>query len=194
MLGFACGSIPFGWLAGRLHGTDVRRSGSGNIGFTNVQRTMGWAWALPVLLLDAAKGVLPVVFAPGLGLKAPLVGLGAVCGHVFTPWLGFGGGKGVATTIGASAVLCPRSLLAGLGAYLLVLLVSGFISLASLSLALFLPLLVALFYRGDTLLLGCSIGASLLIILRHRANVDRLSKGSEPRLSLWLRLFRRGSQ
>jgi len=193
LLGFACGSIPFGWLAGRLRGTDVRQRGSGNIGFTNVQRTIGWAWAVPVLLLDAAKGALPAVFAPGLGLGPALVGLGAVGGHVFTPWLGFRGGKGVATTIGAAAVLCPRALLAGLAVYLIVLLASGFISLASIALALLLPLLVAGFYQGDVLLLGCVTAMSLLVLLRHRANIDRLSAGTEPRLGLWLRLFRRSA-
>jgi glycerol-3-phosphate acyltransferase PlsY len=108
---------------------------------------------------------------------------------VFCPWLRFNGGKGVATTIGVTAFLCPRSLLAGLGAYLLVLLVSGFISLSSLAFAILLPLLTALLYRADPPLLSFTVGVALIILWRHRANIERLTRGDEPRL--WLRLFRR---
>ena len=128
LVGAAFGSIPFGYIAGRLKRIDIRRHGSGNIGFTNVQRTMGWAWAVPVLLLDVAKGLVPTALARGFGLVPPLVGIGAVLGHVFSPWLGFKGGKGVATTIGVAALLCPRSLLVGLRVYLVALAATGIIS------------------------------------------------------------------
>jgi glycerol-3-phosphate acyltransferase PlsY len=191
LLGAAFGSIPFGYIAGRLSGTDIRTRGSGNIGFTNVQRTVGWAWAAPVLVLDVAKGLVPTALAAHLGLVPALVGLGAVLGHVFTPWLRFNGGKGVATTIGVAALLCPRSLLAALLLYLVVLLVSGFISLSSLAMAAALPLLTLAFYRHDLYLLLLTLGIGAVILVRHRSNIQRLAARTEPRLSLWLRLFRR---
>jgi acyl phosphate:glycerol-3-phosphate acyltransferase len=191
LAGAACGSVPFGYFAGRLKGIDIRRHGSGNIGFTNVQRTIGWAWAVPVLLFDAGKGLLPTVFAGPLGLTPALVGLGAILGHVFCPWLGFNGGKGVATTIGVTAILCPKGLLAGLGIYLAVLAITGFVSLSSLSFACVLPVLTALIYRHDASLLIVTSAVAAVIVLRHAANVKRLAAGTEPRLGLWLKLSRK---
>ena len=191
LAGAAFGSIPFGYIAGRLKGVDIRRHGSGNIGFTNVQRTIGWAWAVPVLLLDVAKGLVPTAIALSFGLVPPLVGIGAVLGHVFCPWLGLKGGKGVATTIGVAAFLCPRSLLAGLGVYLVVLAATGFISASSLAFAATLPVLTALFYRDSNYLLVFAIGVALVITIRHVSNMRRLAAGTEPRLGLWLKLFRK---
>jgi acyl phosphate:glycerol-3-phosphate acyltransferase len=189
IVGAAFGSIPFGYIAGRLNRIDIRKRGSGNIGFTNVQRTIGWAWAVPVLLLDVAKGLVPTAVAREAGLLPALVGIGAVLGHVFCPWLRFNGGKGVATTIGVAAFLCPRSLFAGLGVFVLVLAVTGFISASSLAMAVALPLLTALFYRGSTALLVFSAGVAIVIFVRHTANIKRLTAGTEPHLSLWLKLF-----
>jgi len=191
LLGLLCGSVPFGQLAGRIKRIDIRTRGSGNIGFTNVQRTLGWAWAIPVLILDSAKGLLPTIFAARLGLTPVLVGWAAIAGHVFTPWLGFKGGKGVATTIGVSASLCPASLIAGLSLYLAVLVSFGFVSLASLIFALALPVLTAIFYPGNLPLLLFSLAAALIIIIRHRANIKRLLGRTEPRFGLWLKLFRK---
>jgi glycerol-3-phosphate acyltransferase PlsY len=190
LAGIAFGSIPFGYLAGRLRRIDIRRHGSGNIGFTNVQRTIGWAWAVPVLLLDVTKGLAPTALARGFGLVPALVGIGAILGHVFCPWLGFNGGKGVATTIGVAAFLCPRSLLAGLGVYLVVLAATGFMSASSLALAVALPILTAVFYRNSVPLLVFAAGVAVVIIVRHVSNIRRLAAGTEPRLELWLRLFR----
>jgi glycerol-3-phosphate acyltransferase PlsY len=189
--GIVCGSIPFGYLAGRVKRIDIRKHGSGNIGFTNVFRTMGAVWAVPVLALDIAKGLIPVALAASLGLEPALVGAGAILGHVFTPWLGFRGGKGVATTIGVCAFLCLRSLGAGLGVYTLVLLTTGFISVASLLFAVSLPALTSILYRGDTLLLVFTAVVGVVIVMRHAANIRRLLQGTEPRFGLWLRLFRR---
>ncbi len=191
LAGAACGSIPFGYIAGRLKGIDIRRQGSGNIGSTNVQRTIGWAWALPVLLLDIAKGLVPTAFAQPLGLTPALVGLGAILGHVFCPWLGFKGGKGVATTVGVAAFLCPKGLLAALGIYLAVLAATGFVSLSSLLFACALPILTALIYRHNAPLLAFTLGVAVVIMVRHWANVRRLAAGTEPRLGLWLKLLRR---
>ena len=191
LAGAAFGSIPFGYIAGRLNGIDIRRQGSGNIGSTNVQRTIGWRWAVPVLLLDIAKGLVPTAFARPLGLMPALVGLGAILGHVFCPWLGFKGGKGVATTVGVAAFLCPRGLLAGLGVYLAVLAATGFVSLSSLFFACALPVLTAVIYRHNAPLLAFTLGVAVVIVVRHWANVRRLAAGTEPRLGLWLRIFKR---
>lgn len=191
LAGAAFGSIPFGYIAGRLNGIDIRRQGSGNIGSTNVQRTIGWRWAVPVLLLDIAKGLVPTAFARPLGLMPALVGLGAILGHVFCPWLGFKGGKGVATTVGVAAFLCPRGLLAGLGVYLAVLAATGFVSLSSLFFACALPILTAIIYRHNAPLLAFTLGVAVVIMVRHWANVRRLAAGTEPRLGLWLRIFKR---
>jgi glycerol-3-phosphate acyltransferase PlsY len=183
LLGALPGSIPFGFLAGRIAGTDIRRQGSGNIGFTK--------WAVPVLVLDIAKGVLPVVVAPGFGLVPAAAGLGAILGHVFTPWLRFRGGKGVATTLGVAALLCPRSFWPDLGLYLLLLLATGFISVSSLGFAAALPLLTAGLYVGHLPLLAFTLGVSVVIIIRHWSNIQRLVRRTEPRLGLWTRLFRK---
>ena len=189
--GYICGSVPFGYLAGRINRLDIRRHGSGNIGFTNVLRVINAGWAIPVLLLDVGKGLLPAAIAAPLGLIPALAGTGAILGHVFTPWLGFKGGKGVATTIGVAALLCLRSLLPGLGIYALVLLTTGFISVSSLAFGVALIPLTALIYRGDPALLAFTAVVGVLIVIRHRANISRLVAGTEPRLGLWLRLFRR---
>lgn len=187
--GAACGSIPFGYVAGRLNHIDIRQKGSGNIGFTNVQRTVGWAWGIPVLLLDVAKGLVPTAIAHDIGLLPALVGIGAILGHVFCPWLGFNGGKGVATTIGVAAILCPRSLFAALGVFVIVLIVTGFISASSLALAVALPLLTALFYKGNLVLLLFAVTVALVIFVRHTANIRRLAAGTESHLGLWLKLL-----
>jgi glycerol-3-phosphate acyltransferase PlsY len=191
VLGYACGSIPSGYLAGRARGIDIRQHGSGNIGFTNVYRTLGPAWAAPVLIIDVAKGMIPTALAAGIGLVPALVGLGSILGHVFTPWLRFQGGKGVATTIGVTAFLCFRSLAAGLGLYALALLATGYISIASILFGLALAPMTILFYPGDPTRLVYAAAVGLLILVRHTTNIRRLVHGNEPRFKPWLKLFRR---
>jgi glycerol-3-phosphate acyltransferase PlsY len=121
-----------------------------------------------------------------------LVGAGAILGHVFTPWLGFKGGKGVATTIGVSAVLCTRSLVAGLGIYAVVLLASGFVSVSSLAFGMALPAFTAVLYPHDTALIAFTAAVGVVIFVRHVDNIRRLASATEPRFGLWLKLFRRG--
>lgn len=191
LFGFLPGSIPFGFLAGKLAGIDIRKKGSGNIGFTNVQRTLGIGWAIPVLILDIAKGLLPTMFAHNIGLTPVLVGLGAIAGHIFTPWLGFNGGKGVATTIGVAAFLCPRSLFIALVVYLLILIIFGYVSLASLSFALLFPVVTGLCYRSNLPLLLFALGTGLIIFIRHIPNIRRLINKTEPQFGLWRKLFRK---
>ena len=190
-IGLIAGSLPTGYLVGRIRGIDIRDHGSRNIGFTNVYRVMGPRWAAPVLVIDVLKGILPVVLAGRLGLPFPISGLGAILGHVFTPWLRFRGGKGVATTIGVFMAVSPLAGLAGLGVYALVLLTTGFISVSSMVFAAALaPLTIAL-YPTDLGRLVLAAGIGVLVILRHAANIGRLIRGEEPRFGLWLRLFRR---
>lgn len=191
LFGFLPGSIPFGYLAGLLNKMDIRKAGSGNIGFTNVQRTLGWRWALPVFILDISKGLLPVAFASRLELIPALVGFGAVAGHIFTPWLRFQGGKGVATLIGVSALLCPRSLLIALTAFLVILLLLGFVSVSSISLALTLPVFTRIFYPNSFTLFLFTLGTGVIVILRHIPNIRRLTERTEPKFGPWQKIFER---
>ncbi|MEO0071748.1 MAG: glycerol-3-phosphate 1-O-acyltransferase PlsY [candidate division WOR-3 bacterium] len=191
LFGFLPGSIPFGYIAGLFNKVDIRKKGSGNIGFSNVLRTLGWRWALPVFILDISKGVIPVIFARQLELIPALVGFGAITGHIFTPWLKFQGGKGVATLIGVSALLCPRSLVVALVAFLIVLFLFGFISLSSISLALTLPIFTRFLYPDNRLIFLFTFFTGLIVILRHIPNIRRLTKRAEPKFELWRKIFQR---
>ncbi len=205
MFGFIPGAIPFGYLVGRTRGIDLRRHGSGNIGFTNVIRVMGWQYGVPVLVLDMAKGFLPVFFTaalvrvttsgPGelltihqlfgarLELLRVVTGLGAILGHMYTPVLKFKGGKGVATTAGVVLALTPWTLLLCLGVFLTILLSTRYLSLASITAAIVLPLATALFARGQTAVLIFTLLVALLILSRHVANIKRLLAGNEHRFA-----------
>jgi len=136
LLGYLSGSIPFGLLLVRAsRGVDVRAQGSGNIGATNVARVAGKGLGAVVLVLDALKGALPVLLAAaveGNGAVPALVGVAAFAGHVAPPWLGFRGGKGVATALGVLAVLAPRAALAGAVTWAVVLAVLRISSVGSL--------------------------------------------------------------
>lgn len=182
-VGFIFGSIPFGYLIAKLKGIDIRQYGSKNIGFNNVRRVVGLKYAIPVLILDIAKGLLPVVFAAQFEAIPIMVGLGAILGHSFTPWLGFKGGKGVATTIGVILALIPWSLVVGIVVFIIVALLFAYVSLASMALAISLPISVALLYPQEKLILIITIAIALLIILRHRDNIKRIINGTEPKIN-----------
>jgi len=182
LVGFLMGSIPFGYILVRLvKGTDVRDSGSGNIGATNVGRALGAAGGVATLVLDAGKGVAGVVLAATLGLGAPAAALGAVLGHCYTPWLRLRGGKGVATLLGAFAAVTATSTAFGAGVLVLVAAVSRMMSLASLCGAV--ALAVAAWWLGEPTptVIAASIAAAV-IIWRHRANIRRILKGEESKL------------
>jgi acyl phosphate:glycerol-3-phosphate acyltransferase len=182
---FLCGSIPFGLLLVKLAGKgDVRAHGSGNIGATNVSRVGGKALGVLTLLLDILKGFLPVVLAKNLGFgesALSLLALSAVLGHVFTPWLKFRGGKGVATALGVALAFRAAMVLPALGLFILLLLAFRYVSLGSVLAALALPLV--LLWEGATpvvLLLWADI--SLIVIAKHHENIRRLLKGTESPL------------
>jgi len=183
---YLLGSIPFGYLLVRLfHGKDVRRTGSGNIGATNVARTSPGLGAI-TLLLDASKGIAAVLITrmlfPNNAVLAALAGFMAVAGHVFPVWLRFRGGKGVATGFGSFVVLVPKTVLIMIAIFLAIFFAFRYISLASiLTVALF-PL-VAWFVDPDphpqTIVFLAA--ASILIISKHQANIRRLLAHTEPR-------------
>ncbi len=207
-VGFAAGSSPFGLVIGRAKGIDIRAHGSKNIGATNVGRVLGRKYGFLCFALDALKGALPVL-AVGLvlvpdhpeqtnlvGLLMPLVGIAAILGHVYSPWVGFRGGKGVATSFGALVAMWPLMTFPALGAlvvWLIVLKLFRFVSLASMCAALSLPVFLAVrafwitggnSHPVDVVLplLIAVTALAVLVIWKHRANIARLRAGSEPRI------------
>ncbi len=183
---YLLGSIPSAYLVVRAAtGRDVRRTGSGNVGATNTVRAAGPAAGLLVAALDVAKGAVPVLvmrhFDPAsawLGAAA----VAAVLGHCFPVWLGFRGGKGVATAAGAFLTLAPLAGLAAFGVWLAMLAVWRIVSLASVVAVASFPLWVHFVEGGSVPLVVASSIVSMIIILRHHANIRRLVAGREPRL------------
>lgn len=193
------GSIPFGLLAGRLRGLDIRKVGSGNIGATNVWRTLGWQWGLPTFLCDFGKGLVAVVIARHLAAAwipnaAPddlnYAGISAaiacILGHSFPIWLGFKGGKGVATSLGVIIGMMPLAGLSIFAVWGLVLWISRYVSVASIIAAFSLPIFVVVYlfigHMQGWATFYFSVAAALLVILRHRANIRRLIAGTENRI------------
>ena len=181
--GYLLGSVPFGVLATRWGGAgDVRKIGSGNIGATNVMRTGRKDLAAITLIGDAGKGALAVIVARALWGEAAgaLAGGAAFLGHLFPVWLGFKGGKGVATASGIMlAAAWPVGLLAA-ATWILVLLAFRISSLAALVTAVLSPLYAKLLGAAEPVWMLIAF-AAVLVVLRHRANIDRLMKGQEPR-------------
>jgi glycerol-3-phosphate acyltransferase PlsY len=189
LIGYVVGSIPFAYLAGKLaKGIDLRQHGSGNLGATNVYRTLGAKVAAVVFLLDTLKGALPVLavrqFAVGdhLDLWAIAAGVAAIAGHakpVFLLWKG--GGKGVATAGGVFLALAPLPTLASMATFIIVVLLTGYVSVASLTAACVLPVVLALTIGVHTPLFVASLFIAAFVFWTHRANIDRLRRGEEPR-------------
>lgn len=188
LVGLLVGSIPFGYLAGRtLQGIDLRTVGSGGTGATNVLRTLGTKASATVLVLDFLKGLLPVLAARWLGLEAWWVGAVAVAtvvGHCWSPFIGFKGGKGVATGGAAAIALFPPVLIL-VPVVLLIIWQTRYVSLGSLVGAVLAVLLAVGFAAVGQLAWAsaCAIAAiAAIIIFRHRENIDRLRRGSERKL------------
>jgi glycerol-3-phosphate acyltransferase PlsY len=195
-IGYLSGSLPFAlWLGRWWRGVDVRTSGSGNLGATNVYRTLGPSVGIPVLLLDIAKGAVPVfllraspvgsAFPGGPEWCAITTGLAAILGHMWTFLAGFKGGKGVATTVGVLLALAPLAFLAFVAVFALTLAATRYVSLGSILGALAFVAVIPFVQPGGaaspTFAFGCLV--AVLIILRHRPNIARLMNGTESRLA-----------
>jgi glycerol-3-phosphate acyltransferase PlsY len=182
LFGYLMGAIPFGLLITRAAGVgDVRRIGSGNIGATNVLRTGRKGLAALTLLLDAGKGTLAVVLASLYGpFPAMLAGLGAFLGHLFPIWLGFKGGKGVATYLGVLIALAWQGAIVFALVWIAVAAVSRYSSLAALAAAVAVPLSLWLIGKSDIALLFALL--SVIVFFKHRVNIARLAQGTESRL------------
>jgi glycerol-3-phosphate acyltransferase PlsY len=198
IVSYFLGSIPFGYLAGRLAGIDIRKSGSGNIGATNVVRVLGKAYGYPVFFLDFLKGLAAVklsvliVARVQLEWSSPeilgiLAAIFSVTGHCFPVWLKFRGGKGIATSAGALFGLMPLATLVGLAVWVVVFWLTRYVSLASMAAAVALPLVIAILARlnqayGKALFCS-SLCIAAVVIWRHHSNLSRLIRGTEPRFT-----------
>jgi glycerol-3-phosphate acyltransferase PlsY len=192
LVGYLLGSIPSGYLAGRwLAGLDIRQEGSGSTGATNVLRVVGKGPALAVFLVDVLKGAAAVLLAKAvldpLGFGVVLAGLAALAGHIWPVWLGWKGGKAVATGLGMLLGLTWPVGLACFGIFLTVLSLSRIVSLASVVAALALPLLMLGWFADQNLApgwpyLSLALLTTVLVVWRHRTNIARLLAGTEPKL------------
>ncbi len=195
-IGYLCGSVPFGYLAGKLKGIDIRQHGSGNIGATNAIRVLGKGIGIPVFILDMVKGWLPVWLAASWGtssgasieivsLGKVLAGFAAVVGHMFTFWLGFKGGKGIATTGGVLFGISKAGMLGGWIGFLTFLFAFRYVSLGSLAAAVGVPTAMAIQMwregKWDFVLLGFGLVVMVLAFVRHRSNIQRLIAGTESK-------------
>ena len=196
LLAYLLGSLPTGYIAGRLVGVDIRKVGSGNVGATNVTRVLGKRFGYPVFLVDFAKGLaavmLAVIMAKAAQSSAQFVDLcaaiGAICslmGHSYSIWLGFRGGKGVATLMGALFGINWITALIVCVVWIVVFEATRYVSLASIAAAVALPIAVAimLFLKElpTPIPLYFSFCLGAIVVLRHRSNLSRLVKGTEPR-------------
>lgn len=189
LIGYILGSIPFAYLAGKsVRGIDLRQHGSGNLGATNVYRTLGWKVAAVVFVLDTLKGALPVLAVRQYGVGGHLelwaiaAGVAAIAGHakpVFLLWKG--GGKGVATAGGVFLALAPVPTLASMATFIVVVLLTGYVSVASLSAAIVLPVVLAMTIGIHTPLFAVSVIIAAFVFWTHRANIGRLRRGEEHR-------------
>ncbi len=185
LMGYAIGSIPFSFLVARLFGVkDVRTVGSGNVGATNVMRSAGKVPGILALVLDGLKGAGTVWIARAFSsseLEICLAGLFAVIGHLFPVWLGFQGGKGVATGAGLFIPLAPGALGAAILVFVITLVAARYVSLASILASLTLPVAAHFLGAGPTVSLTALV-AALMVVAKHHANIGRLVKGVEPKL------------
>lgn len=187
LFAYLIGAIPTGVLLTKLTGgEDIRKTGSGNIGATNVYRTAGRKLGLLTLAGDCLKGIIPMLLAMLFGLQGAelaLIGLVALLGHCFPVYLGFKGGKGVATACGVFLVISPGALFLVLSLFLVVLGRWRYISLASISAAAVIPYLVLMLEHSMMVFLIASC-ISILVIWRHKENIERLLSGTENLFSL----------
>ena len=195
---YLLGSIPFGYLAGWIAGVDIRKAGSGNIGATNVLRVLGKRYGYPVFVLDFLKGLGAVRIAMAIAMAVRpesaspevlgvLAAVFAVIGHSFPIWLRFRGGKGVATSAGALSGLMPLATVVGASIWILTFLLTRYVSVASVTTAVALPLVIAIMswlkQTDQKALFYSSLCIAAVIIWRHHSNLSRLVRGTEPRFT-----------
>ncbi|MEM6886163.1 MAG: glycerol-3-phosphate 1-O-acyltransferase PlsY [Verrucomicrobiota bacterium] len=192
LLAFLIGGIPFGFIAGKINGIDIRNEGSGNIGATNVFRIVGKGWGLLVFVLDFLKAFLPLMFYRQIFINVDrmpmqydlfllIAGVLAVVGHNYSPYLGFKGGKGMATSAGFLAGLIPWSLLVCFSAWLVVFLSTRYVSLASIIAGVALPVGTWLIYPSQVWFIGAAVFLGGMSVWRHRSNIQKLRAGKEHR-------------
>ena len=179
---YLLGATPTSYIAGKLgRGIDLREHGSKNLGATNVYRILGWKYAIPVALIDIAKGAVPVLVFSHPAWLAVAVGAAAVLGHMFSPYVSFKGGKGVATAAGMFLALAPIAVLIAIPVWGLCLWLTGYVSLSSIVAVLTVPVWIALFRPDSRSPFWASIALVALIIFAHRRNISRLLAGTENR-------------
>lgn len=184
LLCYLIGSIPFSLIVARLMaGVDIRAMGSGNVGATNVLRALGPKGAIAALLGDAFKGFLAVWLGMLLGgsILAAICGLVVVIGHCFSVFLGFKGGKGVATTAGVMLYLMPKIIVVLLVTFVIIAFLSRYVSLASITVAALFPVMIILFnFQLEYIIMGFLL--AIIVIYRHRENIERLRQGTESKI------------
>ncbi len=204
VLSFFSGSFPTALLMGKINGIDIRKHGSGNVGATNALRVLGKGWGISCLLIDALKGWLPATLFAGQltasvnwspeALNHPewtlVLGLMAVAGHMYSPWVGFKGGKGVATSLGAFLAVAPIAVLICLAIGIVLIGTTGYVSLASITGAGLLAILIFVFSPGGDrpwVVIGVAAVVGVFVIWKHRGNIQRLMQGTESKI------FRKGT-
>ena len=198
LVGYLVGSIPFGYLAGKIGRIDIRKIGSGNIGATNVVRALGKRYGYPVFVLDFLKGFGAVKISIAIATDAQpewsspelfgmLAAVASVIGHAFPPWLKFHGGKGVATSAGALFGLMPLATLLAAVIWALVFWFTRYVSVASLVTVVALPFVILIMSRLNQIhgnaLFYSSLAIAVVVIWQHRSNFFRLLRGTEPRFT-----------
>jgi glycerol-3-phosphate acyltransferase PlsY len=196
LLAYVAGSIPTSvWVGKIFYGTDIRNQGSGNAGATNTMRILGWKAGVPVMIVDILKGWFAVYlfhfFAPDNMAEESLVlykitlASAAVLGHVFPVFAGFRGGKGIATLLGVGIALYPWAVLVVLGVFITILLISGYVSLASIAASICFPLIVGIFFNPHSLpLLILAICVGIFVPFTHHKNIKRLLDGTESKFRI----------
>ena len=183
---YLVGATPTSYVVGRLaRGIDLRHHGSGNLGATNAYRVLGWRAASPIFIVDIAKGWFPAFWFPRwdgepAAAWALAYGAAAIVGHVFSVWVSFRGGKGVATSAGVFLALAPSAVLVGLLVWGGLVYATGYVSLASVTAAAVLPIAILLL-QGIGAVFWLSIALAIFVIFAHRANLGRLMRGTEHR-------------